>query len=180
MPKTKDQKKEILNGLNDKVGRAKAMVFAKFNKLTVKDNEELRKRLRAENSEYYVAKKTLLSIALKDKNFEGLNIKDLDGQVATIFGYGDEVAPAKTMSVFKKEIEKDLKNEERISFLGGVLENRFIDQNAVKALATIPGRKELYAQLVGSINAPVSGFVNALAGNMKNLLYVLNAVKDKK
>ena len=70
--------------------------------------------------------------------------------------------------------------ENKIDFLGGILENKFINATQVADLAKLPSKQELYAKIVGSINAPVSGFVNALAGNLKNLVYALSAIKDKK
>ena len=66
MPKTKLQKQEILRDLSNKIDKAKSVVFAKFDGLEVKDNEELRKKLKETNSEYYVAKKTLMSLAFKE------------------------------------------------------------------------------------------------------------------
>ena len=62
MPKNKLQKQEIFRNLNEKIKKSKSMVFAGFNALGVKDNENLRAKLRAENSEYYVAKKTLINL----------------------------------------------------------------------------------------------------------------------
>jgi len=175
MPKTKEQKRTILHELNDKVSRAKSIIFAKYNALTVKDNEDLRSKLRQENNEYYVAKKTLFGLALKDKQIAGLDIKKFEGQVAAIFGYEDEVSPAKIVGEFKKDKEK----ESKIEFIGGILENKYIDASEVANLATLPSKKELYAKIVGSINAPVSGLVNALAGNIRNLVQVLKAVSEK-
>ena len=78
MARTKDQKKEILKDLSDKVAKAKSVVFTKFSCLGVKENEELRKELRNEKSEYFVAKKTLMDLAFKDKKVEGLDIKSFD------------------------------------------------------------------------------------------------------
>lgn len=175
MPKTKEQKRTILHDLNDKIFRAKSIIFTKYNALTVKENEELRSKLRQENNEYYVAKKTLFGLALKDKSIEGLDVKKFQGQVAAIFGYEDEVSPAKIVGQFKKDKEKDAK----IEFIGGVLENKYIGASEVANLATLPSKQELYAKLVGSINSPVSGFVNALAGNLRNLVQVLKAVSEK-
>jgi len=175
MPKTKEQKRTILHELNDKISRAKSIIFARYNALTVKDNEELRARLRLENNEYYVAKKTLFGLALKDKAIPGLDIKKFEGQVAAIFGYSDEVSPAKIVGEFKKDKEK----EDKIEFIGGILENKYINASEVANLATLPSKQQLYSSIVGSINAPVSGFVNALAGNIRNLVQVLKAVSEK-
>lgn len=174
MPKTKEQKRSIFKELNEKISKAKSVVFVNFSGLTVKENEDLRCSLKKENSEYYVAKKTLLGMALKEGGVNDANVKELEGQVAAIFGYEDEVAPAKVINIFKKG------KEAKIKFVGGILENKFISANMVAELAILPSKQELYAKIVGSINAPVSGFVNALAGNLKNIVYVLNAIKDKK
>lgn len=173
MAKTKEQKKEILEGLKDKIGKSKSIVFTKFNGLQVKENEELRNKLREENSEYYVAKKTLLDLALKDNDLK-VDVSSFEGKIAAVFGYEDEVAPAKIVDEFKKD------KEDKMEFLGGILEGRFVDPEEVSALAKLPSKQELYAKIVGSINAPVSGFVNALAGNLRNLVYVLKAVEEKK
>ncbi|MDD4271736.1 MAG: 50S ribosomal protein L10 [Patescibacteria group bacterium] len=176
MPKTKEQKRTILHELNNKVSKAKSIIFTKYSGLTVKENEELRSKLRQENNEYYVAKKTLFSLALKDKSIIGLDIKKFEGQIAAIFGYSDEVSPAKIVGQFKKDKEKGRK----IEFVGGILENKYIGAAEVANLATLPSKQELYSKIVGSINAPVSGFVNALAGNIRNLVQALKAVSEKK
>lgn len=176
MPKTKEQKRTILKELSDKISRAKSIIFTKYNALTVKENEDLRIKLRKENNEYYVAKKTLFGLALKDKNISGLDIKSFEGQIAAIFGYEDEVSPAKIAGQFKKEKDK----EGKIEFMGGILENKYICAHEVSNLAILPSKNELYGKMIGSINAPVSGFINALAGNIRNLANVLKAVGDKK
>ena len=174
MAKTKKQKEEILQKLNEKIKKAKSIVFAEFDGLGVKDNEKLRIKLKQENSEYYVAKKTLLNIALKEEKIKDLDVEKFNGRVATVFGYKDEVAPAKIVDEFKKT------HEEKINFIGGVLENNYLSAEKIQKLAKLPSKEELYAKIVGSINAPISGFVNVLAGNMRNLVYVLKAIEEKK
>jgi large subunit ribosomal protein L10 len=173
MAKTKLQKEVILRDLEAKLSKSKAVVFARFNGFTVVDNEALRNQLRTADSEYYVAKKTLMSKALASQGIEGFDAKSADGQLAVIFGYGDEVTPAKLLAPFVKSTEG------KVDFVGGILEGRFITKVEVSALATLPSREQLYAKLLGSINAPVSGFVNVLAGNLRNLVYVLKAIETK-
>lgn len=177
MPKTREEKKEILNLLKQKIDQAKSIIFANFDYLEVKESEGLRNKLRQEKSEYYVAKKTLLDLAFKDKKIENLKIRDMEGKIAAVFGYEDEVAPAKLINEFKKASKSEV---EKIQFTGGILENKFIDALKVQELSELPSKKELYAKIVGSINAPVSGFVNVLAGNIRNLVYVLKAIEEKK
>jgi large subunit ribosomal protein L10 len=175
MPKSKIQKGEIFRDLSEKIKKSKSMVFAGFNALGVKDNEALRAKLRSENSEYYVAKKTLLNLALKENKLD-INVRDFDGKVAAIFSYEDEVAPAKILGNFRKDKEK----ENKIFFLGGILEGKLLSKSEVEALSALPSKTELYAKLVGSLNAPISGFVNALAGNLRNLVNVLKAIEEQK
>jgi large subunit ribosomal protein L10 len=174
MPKSKVQKQEILRSLQKKIGEAKSIVFAGFNALGVKDNEALRDLLRQENGEYYVAKKTLLGLAFKNQGVDVLDTKGLDGKIAAIFSYGDEVAAAKVLDNFRKD------KGEKLYFLGGILEGKLLSKEEIEAVAKLPSKTELYAKLVGSLNAPVSGFVNALAGNLRNLVYVLKAIEEKK
>lgn len=174
MAKNKEQKGVILRTLKKKIGDSKSIVFAKYDALTVKENEELRKQLKAENNEYFVAKKTLIDIALVDNKIEDADAKNFEGKVAIIFGYEDEVAAAKIVDGFKKT------HEGKIEFVGGVLENKFISAQEVSALAKLPSKLELYSKLVGSLNAPVSGFVNVLAGNLRGLVTVLKAIEEKK
>lgn len=174
MPKTKEQKKEILQNLEDKIAKSKSIVLAGFNALNVKENEELRENLKQENGEYLVAKKTLLKLAFKNKGLPELAEDSLEGKVAAIFSYQDEVSPAKVLDKFRKN------KEDKVYFLAGVLEGKLINKDKVEELAKLPSKEELYAKLVGSINAPVSGFVNVLAANLKSLVYTLKAIQEKK
>jgi len=174
MPKSKLQKQEVLRDLDHKIQKAKSIVFASFDALGVKDNEELRAKLREENGEYYVSKKTLLDLAFKNNKLNDLDVKNLPGKVAAIFAYEDEISPAKVVFNFRKG------KEDKIEFVGGVLEGKFISKEEVQNLATLPSKQELYAKLVGSLNAPISGFVNVLAGNIRGLVTVLKAVSEKK
>jgi large subunit ribosomal protein L10 len=176
MPKSKEQKQEILQNLKEKMESSKSIVFTGFNALGVKDNEELRSKLKEQNSEYYVAKKSLFDKALKDSNLDLVSVKEFEGKIAGIFSYEDEVAGAKIIGEFKKDKEKS----DKVVFLGGILENKLLNSDEVDSLSKLPSKQELYAKVVGSINAPVSGFVNVLAGNLRGLVNVLKAVSEKK
>ena len=174
MAKTKEQKKEILNKLTQKIDKARSIIFIKFDYLGVKENDDIRRKLKEENSEYYVAKKTLLDIVFKGKDNKDINVKDFAGKIAVVFGYEDEVAPAKIIHGFKKE------NEDKVEFIGGILDNKFMTSEEVSALALLPSKQELYAKLVGSLSAPTTKFVNVLTGNTRKLVYVLSAIKEAK
>ncbi len=169
----KQKKQEIVRSLQKKIDDAKSIVFTKFFGVGANDINDLRAKIKESGGEYVVAKKTLLDVAFNDKKIEGLKAKDMDGEIATIFGYEDEVASAKILDEFKKE-------HESVEFAGGILENKFIDASQVGALAKMSSKPELYAKIVGSIKAPVSGFVNVLGGNLRGLVTVLKAIEEKK
>ena len=172
MAKTKEQKEAAAQVLAENLKSAKAAVFANFQGLTVQETEELRGLCRENNIVLTATKKTLLKRALADV---GLNVdtKTFEGGVAAAFGTDDEVAPAQVVAKFAKD-------HDVVTLFGGILEGAFIDAAKVTELSKLPSKEQLYAQLVGSLNAPISGFVNVLAGNLRGLVGVLNAIKEQK
>ncbi len=172
MPKTRAQKEEIVRKLAEKFSKIKSAVFTSVSGYTMEDADALRQKGKEQGVELTVAKKTLLLRALEQNSFT-LSKDDLDGSVLTTFGYNDEVSAAKLISTF-------LKKKEGMQVLGGILEGRVVSADVMKQLASLPSRSELLAQMVGSFNAPVSGFVNVLAGNFRSFIHVLNALKDVK
>ncbi len=172
MPKTRAQKAEIVLELSQKLGKMKSVVFTRISGYTMDDANSLRQKGRAVGVEVMIAKKTLLNRALQSQGFT-IAPDELEGSILTTIGLDDEVAAAKLMAEFAKD-------RETIQIVGGILEGKFVGSTAIKQLATLPSREQLLAQLVRSLNAPISGFVNVLAGNLKGLLYVLNAIKSAK
>lgn len=169
---TKKQKKDIVADLSEKLKNSKAVVFSDFKGLKVKDMMAMRKELRASGVSFNVVKKTLIEIALKDAKLK-MDVKGLEGQIAVAVSSGDEVAAAKI-------IAKVAKANENLKIVGGLLGDKMLTETEVKALASLPGKEELLAKLVGTLNAPISGFVNVLAGNLRGLVNVLKAVADGK
>lgn len=173
MPATREQKNQVVKNLSEKFEKAKSIVFLGFQGLTVKDDMELRRKLRAENVDYKVAKKTLIKRGLKDMKAEKVDELTLEGPVSVAIGYEDEIVPARIAKEFSKVSDK-------LKIMGGYMGIKFMTASEMKVLAGLPGKDQLRAQLIGTINAPVAGFVNVLAGNMKGLVTVLKAYADKK
>ncbi|MFA5013399.1 MAG: 50S ribosomal protein L10 [Candidatus Paceibacterota bacterium] len=171
MALTKEKKQNIVSDLETKIAKQKAMVFMDFTGVKVKDMADLRNQLKDQGSELKVAKKTLLKIALKNKNIE-LDPQDIPGEIALALGYEDEIAPSKIVYQFSK-INKKAK------ILGGYLASKFYGAEQIVSLAQLPGRQQLLGQLVGTINAPVSSFVSVLHGNLRNLVCALSAINEK-
>ncbi len=172
MPKTRQEKEQIVAELVEKLGTMKSAVFTSISGYTMEDANALREKGKKAGVDVLIAKKTLLLRALEEKGF-GAKKDDLQGSILTTIGFDDEVSAAKLVAELAKE-------REGIELVGGILEGEFVGSEAIKQLATLPSREELLAKLVGSINAPVSGFVNVLSGSLRNLVYVLNAVKEAK
>ncbi|MDZ4384967.1 MAG: 50S ribosomal protein L10 [Candidatus Moranbacteria bacterium] len=169
---TKQQKEVIIKELAEKLKNSKAVVFSDYKGLKVKDMTVLRRDLRAEGVDLKVLKKTLINIALKDAGIE-MDAKALEGQVAVAISSRDEVAAAKI-------IAKLAKVNENLKIVGGILGTKELSIAEVDALAKLPSKEELLAKLVWTLNAPVSGFVNVLAGNMRGFVTALQAIADKK
>lgn len=174
MPKNKLQKQEILRDLDNKIKKSTSIIFATFDGLGVKENEDLRHNLKTEKGEYYVSKKTLLDLAFKNEKIDGLNIKNFPGKVAAVFAYEDQISPVKAVFNFKKD------NKDKIDFVGGILDGKFINKDEVESLAKLPSRSELYGKLLGSLRSPIFGFVNVLSGNLRGLATVLKVIADNK
>ena len=170
---TKNQKVELVKTLTEKIKAAKSAIFLDYKGLKVKDLTELKKNLRKSGVEYVVVRKTLLDLAFKDAGIKDVDVKSMEGQIALSLSNEDEVAGAKIIDVFSK-------TNENVKMLGGVLGTEIMDAKQAKALAKVPSKEELLAKLVGTLNAPVSGLVNVLAGNLRGLVQVLKTVSEKK
>ena len=173
MAKTRERKESEVKRFAEGLKDAKATVFADLSALKVNDASALRRNAEKESVDIATAKKTLLRLAFKEAGVTAVEVKDLPGSVSMLLGTGDEVAPAKVVAAFRKD-------HESVKILGGILESKWLSAEDVKALALLPSKQELLAKLVGTLNAPVSGFVNVLAGNLRGLVTALNAIKDAK
>jgi large subunit ribosomal protein L10 len=173
MAKTREQKEKEVKKLTTNFEKAKAVVFTTFNGLTVADGRDLRNNLRKEEVVYQVSKKTLLKKALQDSKLKGVDIEQLKSNVGVAFGLEDEVAPAKILVEFAQE-------HQQLQIQNGLLNGQIIAAAKVLELAKLPSKLELITKVVGTIKAPIIGIVNVLAGNLRGLVNVLNALKEKK
>ncbi|MDD5083544.1 MAG: 50S ribosomal protein L10 [Candidatus Moranbacteria bacterium] len=169
---TKAQKEQLIASIGEKIKSSKALVFADFKGLTVKEVTALKRTLRTSGSSMVVLKKTLLNIALENAGVE-VNGRKLVGQVAAVFS-SDEVSAAKAVAEFAKPF-KDKK-----IIVGGALGAKALSVEEVKALALLPTQDEMRAKLLGTLQAPIASFVRVLDGNISGFVRVLQAVADKK
>lgn len=168
MAKTRQQKIDAHDQLVDRLSRMQSVVLAGYSGLSVKDVTELRAKLRAAGAEMVAIKKTILRRALTSAGLASSAADGLVGELAMIFGYSDEVTPAKVMAAFAKD-------HEALVMKGAFVNGVFLDAAAAKALSALPGRDELRTQVVWLLSSPMSGLVNVMAGTVRGLLYVLTA-----
>ena len=147
--------------IREKLEKAQGVVLADYQGLSVEEDTELRKKLREAGVEYKVYKNTLTDLAAKEVGLEGIS-SYLEGPVSIAFSFDDATSAARVLNDFAKDHKK-------LELKAGIVEKKIYDADMIKAIATIPSREVLIAQLLGSFKAPLS-----------NLAYLLNAVAEKK
>jgi large subunit ribosomal protein L10 len=155
-----------VNLLKTKIKDSKSIVMADASGLPVNLQRELRQAVKLAGGELLVVKNTLLKLALGTKEI-------LPGPTITLLAYEDEIAPIKALAEFAKA--HDLPK-----IKAGFLAKDPLTREQVEALAKLPTKIELLAQTVGTLKAPINGFVNVLSGNIRKLVYVLTDLKSKK
>ncbi len=164
---SKEKKSEVVKKLKEKIDQQKSMVFVETKSLKTKDIEQLKKELKQKNCSFLITKKTLLNIVLKEKKLKPVEFQT---QFGLAFGLEDEIAPVKI--IYKKS-----KQNNNIKILGGFLTNNFQEEQEMITLAKLPSKEILLGRMVGSISSPITGLLNVLQGNIKGLIYALNAIK---
>lgn len=165
--KSKLQKIDELKKLEEALPKAGITIFTTFARegekgLSVSQIQELKRALRALDSSYATAKKTLLDLALKDLKYEGVDVYGMQGSVGLVLGDGDSYAVAKKLYEFAKK-------NQALQFFGAFSAGKFISKEEFISMATLPSREVLLARLFGMMKYPLSA-----------LAMVLKQIGDKK
>lgn len=173
MAVTKAKKIEQVEVLASELKDVKNGFVAEFGKLTVAQDDELRRSIRGTGAKYRVVKNTLAERAAQGTVFESV-IKNLAGRTSIAYTNSDPVALAKALTKYAKD------NPE-LKFKAGVVEGRAIQVKDIEALATMPSKEELYSKLLFLLNAPATRLATAINAVGRNLAVVLNqGVQEKK
>ncbi|MGH9602260.1 MAG: 50S ribosomal protein L10 [Terriglobales bacterium] len=173
MPFTRARKQQEVEKLSADLARVNGLIVGTFGKLTVAQDFELRKSVRAAGARYRVVKNTLAELAAKGTGFEQA-LKDLKGVTSIAYTEGDPVALAKALAKYAKD------NPE-YSFKAAVVEGRLITVKEIEALATMPSKEEIYSKLLFLIQAPAQRLVTAMNAVGRNLAVVVDqGVEQKK
>lgn len=167
-----EQKKQVVADIKDRLNRAQSVVVAEYRGLSVAEQTELRAKLRAVGVEMKVFKNTLVKRATDEYGVTDLD-KYLEGPTAWAFSIADPVAAPKVMMEYAKTHKK-------LVVKGGILEKKVIDAEGVEALASLPSREVLLAQVLAGIQGPLSGMVNVLQGPIRKFVYAVEALRKEK
>ena len=172
MAVTKAKKIEQVEQLAGELKSVKNGFVAEFGKLTVANDDELRRAIRGTGAKYRVVKNTLAERAAQGTAFESV-VKSLVGRTSIAYTSGDPIALAKALTKYAKD------NPE-LKFRAGVVEGRAIRVKDIEALANMPSKEKLYSKLLFLISAPATRLATAINAVGRNLAVVLNQGVEKK
>lgn len=166
------EKAEVIQKLQQEVNHASIALVTDFRGLKVEEMEELRGKLKEQNVSFQVVKNTLARLALQGSPHDVIK-DELKDCCALALGYDDPVVAAKVLAEFAKANKK-------FELRFGSYEGQRLSAEDIVNLSKLPGREELLAQLLRACNAVPTNFVGLFANLLRNLLYALQGIHDKK
>lgn len=167
-------KLQLKTELAERFQKSNAVIVAEYRGLTVQQVSDLRVKLREAGAEFKVIKNRVAKKALESDVADMVSLSDsLKGPVGVVYAYGDSAQATKTALQF----EKDNPN---FVVTSGHMEGNVVSKGDLKAIADLPSKEVLMAQIVGSLVSPHRGLLGVLNGVSRNLVQVINAIKDNK
>jgi large subunit ribosomal protein L10 len=167
----KEEKTAVVTQLTERLNRASIAMLSEYKGIKAGESDDLRRRLRAAQGEFHVAKNTLVRLAIRNTRFEALE-PNLGGAVGLLLSYADPVEFAKTINSLR-----DL--GERFKVRGGVLEGKPLTAAEISALAALPPREVIFAQLLGLLQAPATRLARLLNEPGSALARLMDAAAKK-
>ncbi len=165
-----ENKKMLVQDIKDKISRAKSVIFVDYKGINVANDTDLRNKMREAGCEYHVYKNRLVKLALDELKIDCLDDK-LQGTLAVAFSFDGETEAANVLD--------KVSDKAGISMKFGLVNGSFVDDAALKALANLPSKEVLIAQLLGMLQAPASGLCRVLNGPVSGLARCLNGIATK-
>lgn len=165
MALSKQQKNDVVSDVAELLASSRMTVVAAYPGTTVKAIQQLRRDARENGTTVRVVKNRLVIKALQQNDtLKDVDISELKGQLLYAFNSEDEVAPASSLHTFAKQ-------NPSIKFVGAITaEGKFISADEVTALAKLPGKNEMIASVIATLNSPVNDVLSGLSGNLHALL----------
>ncbi|HOP50206.1 MAG TPA: 50S ribosomal protein L10 [Ignavibacteriales bacterium] len=169
------QKAEQIAQIKELVSNSNAVYFIDYAGVNVEDISKLRREFRKENITYKVFKNTLIVKALEELGWTNLEeLKPLLKGMTGVAFTGENIAAA------AKIIKEYYSKNDKFSLKACAIEGKIYDKKSLDMLTSIPGRKELMASVVGSINAPAQGIYGAINAVIRELAVVIGEIEKKK
>jgi large subunit ribosomal protein L10 len=168
---SKERKREVVTEYTDWAGRSSALILTEYRGLTMKDIDELRRRVREVGGEFHIVKNTLGKIAFEGAGYK-LSEGFFEGSTAICFAFQDAPALAKIIVDYAR-------TSESLKVKGGYLGRNPMSAEQVKSLAELPPLPVIRAQLMGTILAPASQLARVLAEPARQVAAVFKAYADK-
>jgi large subunit ribosomal protein L10 len=164
--KTKAQKKTAIDALAKELPKATITIFTTFARkgekgLSVAELQQLKRALRADKSEYLVAKKTLIEKTMEGLKYDGIDVYGMEGSMGLVVGHGDAYAVAKELYAFAKE-------HKALQMFGAWLDGHAVSREDLLAMALLPSREELLVRLLGMMKYPLTSLAIVLNQVAKN------------
>ncbi len=168
----KPEKIKTVSEIKEKVENSKGIYMVDFTGMNTEMVNELRMMFRNSDIEYKVFKNTLMKIALKEM---AINLEDeyLKLPTGLAFSYKDPFSPIKILNDFIKKYEKPI-------IKGSIIDGIIYNDKDTTRFSTIPPKEELIAKMLAGFNSPLVSFVGALNGILRNLVYLIYSIKEKK
>lgn len=169
----KDQKKQQADKLHQELEKARGVILSAFERITVAQDFELRRKLAQAGAKYKVVKNSLIERAAQGTPLEPA-AKKLVGTTSVAYTEADPVALAKALTAYARD-------NAVLTFKSGVVEGRVVSMTELNALATLPSREGLFSKVLYLINSPAQRVASAVSGVARNLAVVIEqGVKEKK
>jgi len=175
MAMSRSAKKALKTALGGEFSSSNAAIVAEYAGLSMAELTELRVKLRETDAQFKILKNRVAKVAIKeDAPDASALIEHLNGPVGVVFIKGDAAATAKSVLDFAKE-KKDF-----FKVKAGIMDGQAVTAAELDAIASLPSREVLLSQIVGSLVAPHKGIMGVLNGIPRQLVQVINAIKDTK
>lgn len=172
MARTRKYKEKLVDSYRESLAKNKYMFIVKPSGVSANESVQLKKDLIGVGSSYNIIKNSIFSIALEKEGLPALDALKQE-EHAAIFSDENVTEAAKIIQKFAKETEK-------LEIQAGLYEGRHITGEEVVSLANLPSKEVLIAQAISMFNAPITGLLNVVNANTRNLVFVLKAIADQK
>jgi large subunit ribosomal protein L10 len=165
-------KESIIKDIEKELKKGEPFFVVRHDSVPATNIDKLRAKLRTSKTRYLVVKNTLGQKALERAKLKELS-EHVQGACGIAFTSGDVVGPSKTLMEFAKE-------NETFKVQAGYMQGKLVSVDQIKVLASLPSREVLLAKVLGTMQAPISGFVSVLAGTLRKFVNVVDAIQKKK